>query len=1148
MPLETTRVPILAQGGLSQQAEDLAAEPGGWLALENLRYDRAGVLRKRSGYTRLAGTDLYGNAVDDLKKTRGVYSYRGGLLVVAGDALPRYYASSPDGWVQQAEAAPCSAERTPILRTTKDSPDNVQHVRLAGWDVVTYITGGVIYLKQLDAASGVVVLEESPLVVDDCSRHRALAVGDQVVIVYEVGGEVKTFSYYPEDYSVATQGPTISISAATNPGAPWDAVTYTSDTWVLAWADEDGHVQVQRVTIGAKGAAASLTGHTLYDTPDTAVQVAAQIVGAQLWVAYGQPPDSKVSVVRFDPTTTPGGPAFLGNTVLDTTLTANGIFRLAISEDGWVLWDAVILSHRVVSAAHVSNSGVAGATRRAYWCGLYKRPFVYKDHPYVWLFDGTGAGYVLVRLDEEDLGDNASFVYEGAVCLDVAAGLPTVGLLEPLADCWPTTVDRTGWRLTVGVANGVGHPTSDRKGIDFVDLSFSRLSPALVPASELHHGLVGGGMMVPWYDGQTCVEVGFLRGPLIISATKGPGDIAAADPPNIYRYCAVYEWQDARGNWHYSAPGPSVSVSATGEDEPGIEVQFLVSCLPFTRKGYSRVYQHRNARIALFRTLANAPEVFYRLDNPNTANLLNNRGTATAAWTDNVTDAQVLANGYGRLYTTGKALEDHLAPPSRAQCVWQNRLWLASADDRRMVWYSKELIDGEAPRFNPELFVQVPDPVLALWPSGGSLILATAGKLYALSGLGPADTGYGADWRGPMVINEGVGCVDPRSVVDFPGGTVFRSEAGLQLLASAQALPEFIGAPVLQSVRTLPDTRAAIHDEARGRLLFHQSKNGVGAVCLVFDYLRKAWMTWTPAAGEHGAGALVGGLHVYADSNGILREGGVSDDGAYFGWRLLTPWLRMGGMLGYQRTRRVQIALDRHGATTHLVDLRCKLYTDDDAITTQQSRAWALEDLEPTDADRVVADLHVAIQKSRSFQLELTEEQHAGGGLKGKGGVALYGIEFEIGQKRGGWKIPEENRRLCPSESIPPPSSVRPSAAPLARSPAGATARPAARCPRGAPPTATTTTTTTPPTGPPPSTTRPRRRRSRASTATSTTRRCSRPRARPAPRWPSSRWPPGSRGRRPTPPRWPPAPGAVPPRWPLLSGKRWSSSRRGSSR
>lgn len=1013
MTLETTRLPILAKGGLAQQAEDLVAEPGGWVTLENLRCDREGVWRKRSGYARVDADDVYGAAVASLAEVRSVHSYRGALVAVAGVAQPRMYAESQAGWVDLREAAVCSSTRTPLIRTTRESIENPQVCRVNGWECIFYLLGGYLYLKQYDLAGGV-ILEETALVIDDVQGFRAMVVGDEIALVYVVGGEMKAFSYYPDDAQTSTASPAITF--ATDPGLPWDAIGLDATNYLVAWGDGTD-IRTQKLTVGSHGVAPGLTGTTIYSTPSDPTQVALCLVGSQRWIAYGEPVAGKVSVVRYDATM-----SFLGNTTLESGLEA--IERTAVSPDGWVLWEVNYAgrsggSGRAVSGVHVDSSGAITSANihRAYWCHIYSRPFVYRDHPYVILHDETDIGYALVQLDEPITTNSPSFIYHGATCLAVASGFNLLPA-NPLPDVWPTdTGISPTWRALVQVHTG---PTTNyantRKGLDLIDIDFSANQPALVPATEMLGCLAGTGMMCSWFDGQQVVEQGFFRPPVIVATHKVSSESGhiegGVDLPKKYLYIAVYEWQDSRGNWHFSPVSDSELVELNGEFNPAL-LQLDIACLPFTRRGYAAGEQQKNVRIGVFRTLADAPEVFYRLDDPNGASVENARALGFVQFTDTYSDAEVLALGFGRLYTTGGVLDNFRPPSSVAHAVWQNRLWVASTDDPRQVWYSKEILPSEAPAFSPYLFVQVDAPVTALWASGGSLIIATATKLYSLSGLGPADTGAGVDWRGPTALSEALGCIDARSVVDFPGGTIFQAETGLHLLSTPQAPPQFIGGPVLQTVRDLPVCKGAAHDAARGRLLWTFSLEGSGAKTVVYDYLRNAWSLWVPSVSAPGPLAIVGGLHVYGDTVGLMREGGTGGDaGTYFGWTIKTPWVRVASLLGYQRTRRIQFALDRAGASLAKVDIRVNLYVDDDETTTAQTAAFQVSDLLPESPPRVVAELHVAPQKTRSLQVEIKEEQRTGTGIKGQGGVAFYGLELELGTKKGGWKAPVENRKL----------------------------------------------------------------------------------------------------------------------------------------
>jgi hypothetical protein len=364
-----------------------------------------------------------------------------------------------------------------------------------------------------------------------------------------------------------------------------------------------------------------------------------------------------------------------------TGATSGHFRRPAVSMDGWVAWED--MSGLGGGFQQVDTAGALVGLRRYLWREtLQSRFFRQRSEDWILLGESTGVvgqgTYALVRpAQSQDLPLTST--YHGAICLDVAAGTETrhaLGSVELLE------TDRWLWGALVrtGLVNPNLATSRGRKGIDFVTLDFRRNQAPVLTSTEASGCLLQGGAMAPIFDGQQVVEQGFLRGPIILASTltAGTGSIEGADISpgvfNVYLYRCVYEWQDRRGNWHTSEPSQPLAVSVSLADT-NARLQLEIACLGLTRRGEAF---GRNARIAVYRTEKNSTGPYYRLDDPSAATLANARGSKSKNFTDTFSDAQLLALGYGRLYTDGEALEHRLAPSALAVAVWQNRVWIVS--------------------------------------------------------------------------------------------------------------------------------------------------------------------------------------------------------------------------------------------------------------------------------------------------------------------------------------------------------------------------------------------------------------------------------------------------------------------------------------
>lgn len=1022
MALQKALVPVLLKGGLAQDTDEIALGLGeGFVLVENLRYDRGGVLRKRDGYTAVAADTFRGLSTVPTDKARSLHAHRGALVAALGSRVATY---TLNGWADHGLSCPGTLRRTGSVRIPEASLENAQVVANDTFTVVTWLASDVLLYKQYDTQTGAVLQDERILVAGNVTRHRSFECGGDVVVVYYNASttELRAFRLKLNYTSVTVVSADLVLDTAAHEG-PFDAQASVSEvnTFYVAWVVLRTGVRVGKYAVAPGvplGAPTVTAGPLTHADPDASGCGLGLYNNGNVWVAWSQFVAGVVTVRLGRWTTTPF--AFAGATTVHTPgVAATGhADRLVVSYDGWVGWASTPAGGGFQLCDSV---GVPTGSRAIVYRAVPQSRFFRHDAA-DWIFLGEADTYFLVRPDQgQDLPRTVT--YHGATCLDVAAGVLAT---HPLGDVRPLATLRYRWAALVraGIASPSSVVAKGRKGVDLVDLDANPNQAPLVVSSEAAGCLVTGGAMAPFFDGQQVVEQGFLRPPTIELTTvvAGLGSIEGADIApgihNVYLYRTCYEWQDQRGSWHVSEPSPPVAVSVSLADTLA-KVTLRIAHLVATRRGDVPWVGGRNARVAVFRTLKNNPDAsgllgpYYRLTDPNGANLPNYRGQNFQTFEDTYSDAQLLALGFGTLYTDGGVLPNRLAPSLLAVTTWQNRVWGISGEDPRQVVYSKELVPGEAPGFNPsELFVQIEEDATALAVAGASLLIFSRSRIYALSGLGPAITGAGADWRGPTVVSEAVGCVDARSVVDFPGGVVFLAEQGFHLLPSPQATPVFLGAPVLQTVRDYPVCRGAAHDEAGGRLLWTMARTSGQSFTLAFDYLRGAWMAWTPGGTSStrypGPLCVLDGAHWYGNGAKVLRQDTVpTDDGAYVPWRLTLPWARLGNVSGFERLWRVLVSLKRSVGTKLLTRLR----TDDATVIDQEAE----HDLGTLDAEtngRLVAETHVAQQKCRSVQVELSEVLVEESDPSTESGtLEIYGIDLEIGRKKGRWKAAQENKR-----------------------------------------------------------------------------------------------------------------------------------------
>jgi hypothetical protein len=544
-----------------------------------------------------------------------------------------------------------------------------------------------------------------------------------------------------------------------------------------------------------------------------------------------------------------------------------------------------------------------------------------------------------------------------------------------------------------------------------------------------------------------------------------------AGPASNYAYAVVYEWYDSAGNLHQSTPGyTTVKVpnhDTDDDDGDGIPdaptdrddfttrspirgwwVHLRVTYTALTRCWSEDDFDENNVQIAIYRTKRNDSRNYYRLTPPNVTrdtDLPNRPNEFDVAYVDSLSDEAMVALGYGFLYTAGGVLPNLAVPASVASVTHRNRLWLASAEDTRAVWYSKELVPGEAPGFHAGFVVRIddsPDGITTLGSLGDDLIIFTRSRIYYVTGAGPNDQGRGELPQGPFPVTRAVGCIDGRSLVTYPGGLLFQGTRGIYALSAAHEVT-YVGGPVEATLEQYGSLRGAVHDPAAQRVYWLAYSDeatdltaapdvagagegdgdvhggGVspppapGTLFVVYDYGHGAWYVWQIAGSTvQTSHVLWQGAHTYADASGVAVQGfgtePALDPGEEYPISVIeTPWLHLSAVAGQQRCWRAAMLADRLGE--HTLSLHTFIDNSDTAAEVHEWDVGALSELAGLPVMRVVA--HLANQVSSVMKFRISDGPAADLPTGERGGFAVSGMSLELGVEPGLHKVPAGNRR-----------------------------------------------------------------------------------------------------------------------------------------
>lgn len=533
-------------------------------------------------------------------------------------------------------------------------------------------------------------------------------------------------------------------------------------------------------------------------------------------------------------------------------------------------------------------------------------------------------------------------------------------------------------------------------------------------SAELGGQLYLGGGMVMQYDGRRLTEVGFSAYPDVqdadIAVATTGGSMVAGD----YIYAFVWEWYDAAGNRHQSAPQiKTVTVGGTTTSK----VTFTCNSLPLTRKQWR--LDGDDARpmvLAIYRTEV-GNEVLYRLEGSGSAPFVENDPTVAnmGTYEDTYSDAQLLLNTRELLYTTtngSNELDNVPPPPSRVLVAHGDRLIGIMDEDKTKLWYSKSLRNEMGLAWNESLVIQLETEATALASQDGNLLVFTDRGIFSIVGQGADNTGLGTGYEPPQRLSSETGCLEPRSVVTSPIGAFFQSHQGIMMLArggfSAVHTPQ-----IQKTLEAYPIITGAVHDQRNSRVCFsvvasedQQSNSRV----LVYDYGSKLWSVYnyvdsvtfrdlcidnnTSGIAPDNAGLLCWASEGQGEQHLVVREDSGFDDfirggpGAFIDRFLETGDLRFSGIAGFARCYCATLMSEVLGSTD--VTIR---ESHDSGATWDQTATWSL-----TASGEEYRQLTLLNQKHTQVRFRVSEGTS---GTADSAGARLFGLAIDYAQLPG---------------------------------------------------------------------------------------------------------------------------------------------------
>lgn len=1066
MALQKTPIPINFAKGLETKADPYQVGPASFLSLTNSVFTTTGRLTKRNGFKAL--TKLPTTSQTTLTTLRD-------NLIATGTELYAYN-QQDNQWLDQGITQPVSISALPLLRsaTSQTSPDAA--VSPQGLICTVYMEGSQAYYQVSDSVTAQKILGRQALPTG-ALNPRAFLLGQYFIITYAIATPSPRLMFVA--ISIANPSmvstPTVIASTLSSASAGYDgcvggnvlyvgyggtgstfryAVITSALTAAEVHSTSSTDVSLVSVTVdpmnayvwftywGSSSTAVNTLCYTtqnIFVSTSTNYKVGSILNGltsiasaSSLMVymdnanTYTYSPNAPTDFIDTATVTLAGGvtahsaiirsvglgsKAFLAADGKTYMLVEYGATNQANSlnnsnQPSYFLMNG---SGQILGRLAYSNAGGYAQTQVlpsvSYLNGTYMVPYQYVDslttvnkgtglsgsQPVNAIFTQTG-----INLATITLANVQQYSSEIAGSLHLTGGqmwqYDGIKPVEEGFQVWPeniaattsTSVTTTG-RVTSG-STQVFVTTSANIG---VGMTITDTTNAYIPA----------GTKVTGINGNVLTISANATGTSTPDNLTFTGNMTAQQ----YFYQFTYEWTDGQGNLQRSAPSIPISITTTGSAS---SVTINVPTLRLTYKTGDNA-----VRIVGYRWSV-AQQVYYQFTsvmNP----VINDTTLDSVQIVDANSDAQILGNAI--IYTTGSVIENIAPPASVATALFNNRLFLIDAEDRNLLWFSKQIIEATPVEMSDLLTLYVAPTtgvqgstgdMTALSAMDDKLIIFKKDAIYYITGSGPDNTGANSQFSDPIFITSSVGCDNPRSIVLTPQGLMFQSGKGIWRLGRDLSTSyvgdrvEKYNNNVVRSAQVIPGTNQA-------RFILD---NGL---TLMYDYYFNEWATHTNVLAI--SSTLYQDAFVYLNSVGqVLQEtqGVYTDNSVPVLMSFTTAWISLSGLQGFERFYFANLL------GTYLTPFKLQVgmaYNFNasalQAITVTPDNyggSWGSEALwgsgqewGGSEGNVFTARLFPSTQKCQSFQLSVQELYDPSYGTQPGAGLTLSGLSLIAGVKRG---------------------------------------------------------------------------------------------------------------------------------------------------
>ena len=571
-------------------------------------------------------------------------------------------------------------------------------------------------------------------------------------------------------------------------------------------------------------------------------------------------------------------------------------------------------------------------------------------------------------------------------------------------------------RFLFGAARFAGYTTARRGQYGGTETADNSFGASLVevdfdpdrPLASLDSGGTwnGTGGYLHGYDGDSIFETGFALYPAIAELAHTAKNLnnngGLAD--GTYKYLVVYEWADANGNVHRSAPSEFEEIAITNDSSDLGVIGVSIYIPNFTRK--------EGVKAVVYRTIA-AGSIFYKAGSftiPTPPNAPS--GTITFVdWPRGDSSGSSAGEIINRaeVYTQDGELPNGFFGSCTDLTRHRNKVFAVGADDN--VYFSKPLVYGIEPQFPDGFMLTLPGETAATTGVESNLdhfLIFTEDNAHFVSGPGPDKFGAGM-FAPPRIFGVNQGARAGSAHVQTPLGAFYQTLRGIYLVQRDMSI-KYIGAQVEDQVDNLVISMLCHDPTNEVRFMIKDTTATSNDVLLIYNYYFGQWSRseMVYISSEYQIGEVYDGTYfqklsntgfLLKQDNSVFTDTGRTALGATtrnYNVSVKTAYIAPSGLLSYDRIYRAMVLGEYVGA--HSIMMSFATDYNDSAVVNSATKSMTSAPAggyEPS-AGSVAHPLylfraHLVQQKCRAIRVEVILSASS------TAAAHLDGIALEVG-------------------------------------------------------------------------------------------------------------------------------------------------------